>query len=167
MQKEGPLPRITRVRTIRTRVNGGLYLQTIPRMFDYLRDKLGFGPKLTHDVHSHLKPHNAVTLAKTLEPHQLFFLEDNLPPEHVDYYRLIKQQCTTPQAMGELFVNPHEWLPLITERLIDFIRCRVSKVGGITQAQKIAHLAEWYGVNTAWQEGGNPDPVNLDRKSVV
>jgi mannonate dehydratase len=136
------------------------YLENIPRMFAYLREKLGFGVKLTHDVHEHLRPHNAVTLAKLLEPYRLYFLEDALPPEQIAYFRLIKQQCTTPQAMGELFVNPHEWLPLISERLIDFVRVRVSKVGGITQAQKIAHLAEWYGVHTAWQEGGDNDPVN-------
>ncbi len=138
-----------------------LYVDTIVGMFDYLRERLGFGPKLTHDVHEHLRPHLAVALAKRLEPHRLFFLEDALPPEQIAYYRLIRQQCTTPQAMGELFVNMQEWLPLISERLIDYIRVRVSKVGGITQAQKIAHLCEWYGVNTAWQEGGNTDPVNL------
>lgn len=136
------------------------YLENIPRMFAYLRDKLGFGLKFTHDVHEHLRPQAAVTLSKLLEPYRLFFLEDALSPEQIAYYRLIREQCTTPQAMGELFVNPHEWLPLISERLIDFIRCRVSKVGGITQAQKIAHLAEWYGVHTAWQEGGDNDPVN-------
>ncbi len=138
-----------------------LYLETIPAMFAYLRQKLGFGVKLTHDVHEHLRPNVAVSLAKLLEPYRLFFLEDALPPEQIAYYRLIRQQCTTPQAVGELFVNSQEWLPLITERLIDFIRVRVSKVGGITQAQKIAHLCEWYGVQTAWQEGGNTDPVNL------
>lgn len=137
------------------------YLENIPAMFAYLRDKLGFGVKLTHDVHEHLRPQVAVTLAKLLEPYRLFFLEDALSPEQIAYFRLIREQCTTPQAMGELFVNPHEWLPLIQERLIDFIRCRVSKVGGITQAQKIAHLCEWYGVHTAWQEGGDNDPVNL------
>lgn len=138
-----------------------LYLETIPAMFAYLRQKLGFGVKLTHDVHEHLRPNVAVSLAKLLEPYRLYFLEDALPPEQVAYYRLIRQQCTTPQAVGELFVNGQEWLPLITERLIDFIRVRVSKVAGITQAQKIAHLCEWYGVQTAWQEGGNTDPVNL------
>jgi mannonate dehydratase len=95
-----------------------------------------------------------------LEPYRLFFLEDILPPEQIGYFRLIRQQCATPQAMGELFVSPQEWLPLIAERLIDFIRVRISKVGGITQAQKIAHLCEWYGVQTAWQEGGDNDPVN-------
>jgi mannonate dehydratase len=136
------------------------YLENIPRMFAHLRSKLGFGPKLTHDVHEHLRPQCAVTLSKLLEPYRLFFLEDALPPEQIAWFRLIRQQCTTPQAMGELFVNPHEWTPLITERLIDFVRVRVSKAGGITQCRKIATLCEWFGVQTAWQEGGDNDPVN-------
>jgi mannonate dehydratase len=136
------------------------YLEAIPKMFAHLREKLGFGPKLTHDVHEHLRPPCAVTLAKLLEPYRLFFLEDVLPPEQIAWFRLIRQQCTTPQAMGELFVSPHEWVPLITERLIDFIRVRVSKAGGITPCRKIAALCEWFGVQTAWQEGGDNDPVN-------
>jgi mannonate dehydratase len=37
---------------------------------------------------------------------------------------------------------------------------RVSKVGGITPCKKIAALAEMYGIHTAWQEGGDNDPVN-------
>jgi len=138
-----------------------LYVETIVRMFEYLRARLGFEVKLTHDVHEHLRPTLAVMLAKLLEPYRLFFLEDVLPPEQIGWYRIIRQQCTTPQAVGELFVNVQEWLPLVSERLIDFIRCRVSKVGGITPAQKIAHLCEWFGVQIAWQEGGNTDPVNL------
>lgn len=136
------------------------YLENIPKMFEHLRSKLGFGPKLTHDVHEHLKPHNAVTLAKLLEPYRLYFLEDLLSPEQVQWYRLVRQQCTTPQAMGELFVNPHEYVPLITERLIDYVRVRVSKGGGITPCRKIAALCEIFGVQTAWQEGGDNDPVN-------
>ena len=136
------------------------YLENIPKMFDYLRSKLGFGVKLTHDVHEHLRPQSAVQLSKLLEPYRLFFLEDVLSPEHVHWYRLIREQCTTPQAMGELFVNPHEYMPLITERLIDYVRVRVSKGAGITQCRKIATLAEWFGVQTAWQEGGDNDPVN-------
>ena len=137
-----------------------LYLETIPDMFATLRDRLGFSLKLTHDVHEHLRPHNAVTLAKLLEPYRLYFLEDVLPPEQIDWFRHIRQQCTTPQAMGELFVNPHEYVPLITERLIDYVRVRISKAGGITPCQKIAHLCEFFGVHTAWQEGGDNDPVN-------
>jgi mannonate dehydratase len=136
------------------------YLENIPKMFEYIRSKLGFGIKLTHDVHEHLRPQAAVQLSKLLEPYRLYFLEDVLSPEQVHWYKLIRDQCTTPQAMGELFVNPHEWVPLITERLIDFVRVRVSKAAGITQCRKIATLCEWFGVQTAWQEGGDNDPVN-------
>lgn len=136
------------------------YLDFIPKMFARLRETFGFGPKFTHDVHSHLKPHNAVALCKLLEPYRLFFLEDVLPPEQIAWYRQIRAQCTTPQAVGELFISPHEWTPLITERLIDYVRVRVSKGGGISQCRKIAILAEWFGVQTAWQEGGDNDPVN-------
>ena len=136
------------------------YLENVPQMFASLRERLGFGPKLTHDVHEHLKPHNAVTLAKLLEPYRLYFLEDVLPPEQIDWFRLIRAQCTTPQAMGELFVNPNEYVPLITERLIDYVRVRVSKAGGITPCRKIAALCEFHGVQTAFQEGGDNDPVN-------
>ena len=136
------------------------YLENIPAMFEALRDRLGFGVKFTHDVHEHLRPQVAVQLAKRLEPYRLFFVEDILPPEQVQWYKMIRDQCTTPQAVGELFVNPLEYVPLIAERLIDFVRVRVSKVGGITPCRKIAALAEWFGVNTAWQEGGDNDPVN-------
>lgn len=136
------------------------YLENVPAMFEQLRARLGFGVKLTHDVHEHLRPQVAVQLAKRLEPYRLYFLEDVLAPEQIAWFRLIRQQCTTPQAMGELFTNPQEWLPLVSERLIDFLRVRVSKAGGITPCRKLAAICEAFGVHTAWQEGGDNDPVN-------
>ena len=42
---------------------------------------------------------------RTLEPYHLFFLEDPFAPEDVDYFRILRQQTSTPIAMGELFVN--------------------------------------------------------------
>lgn len=137
-----------------------LYIDTVPKLFSHLRDKCGTQVKLLHDVHEHLTPNAAVQLAKRLEPYHMFFVEDILPPEQISYFRQIRQVCATPMAMGELFTNPHEWVPLIAERIIDFIRCRVSQVGGITAAKKIAALCESFGVRTAWQEGGDNDPIN-------
>ncbi|MBI3666084.1 MAG: hypothetical protein HY236_07645 [Acidobacteria bacterium] len=136
------------------------YVDAIPKLFERLRVKLGNDVKLLHDVHEHLTPTMAVELAKRMEPYRMFFVEDILPPEQIAYFRQIRQVTTTPMAMGELFTHPHEWNPLIAERLIDFIRCRVSQIGGITTAKKIAALCEAFGVRTAWQEGGDNDPVN-------
>ncbi len=93
--------------------------------------------KLLHDVHEHLTPASAVKLARKLEPVNMFFVEDILPPEQIDHFARISTTTTTPMAMGELFTHPHEWRPLIANRWIDFIRCRVGMIGGITQAKKI------------------------------
>lgn len=136
------------------------YLNAIPAMFEQLRLKFGPEIQFTHDVHEHLNPITAIQLAKRLEPYHLFFLEDALPPDQLGWYRQLRQQCTTPQAVGELFTNPQEYVPLIQERMIDFIRVRVSKAGGISACRKIATLGETFGVRTAWQEGGENDPVN-------
>jgi mannonate dehydratase len=61
--------------------------------------------------------------------------------------------------MGELFNSPHEWQPLISERLINYIRVHVSQSGGFTPARKIALLAEQFGVRTAWHGPGDVSPV--------
>lgn len=136
------------------------YVDAIPPLFEYLRAKAGFEPKLLHDVHSHLSGMNAVELARRLQPYQMFFVEDILPPEQLDYYRNIRQICTTPQAVGEVFSNPLEIIPLIKDRLIDFMRCRIAATGGITPIRKLVTLCEIFGVRTAFQEGGENDPIN-------
>ena len=137
-----------------------LYVETIPPVFEYVRSKVGFAPKLLHDVHSHLTASNAILFCKKMEPYHLFFVEDLLGPEHLDWYHEVRKVCATPQAVGEVFSNPAEYYPLISGRLIDFIRTRVTAIGGITQAKKIANLCEVFGVKTAFQEGGENDPVN-------
>ncbi len=61
--------------------------------------------------------------------------------------------------MGELFNSPHEWTPLISERLIDFMRMHVSQMGGITPARNAAILGQVFGVRTAWHGPGDTSPV--------
>ena len=51
--------------------------------------------------------------------------------------------------MGELFATKWDCLPLITEQLIDYIRCDLAHIGGITEAKKIAAIAEWRGTGIA------------------
>jgi mannonate dehydratase len=67
----------------------------------------------------------------------------------------VRQQCTTPLAIGELWNNPHEWRPLVQERQIDYIRHHVSHIGGFTAARKIAAFAENFEVKFAWHGAPN------------
>lgn len=135
------------------------YMRSVLGLFDHLRDRIGFEVNLLHDVHERLVPIEAVRFAKALEPYRLYFLEDILPPEQIEWFAMIRQQCATPLAMGELFVNTNEWRPLVERRLIDFIRCHISAIGGLTPARKIAAMCEILGIRTAWHGPGDVSPV--------
>ena len=135
------------------------YCRLVPRMLERLRGTFGEEVELLHDVHERIPPIQAIQLAKDVEPYHLFFLEDALAPEDGEYFRIMRQQTSTPLAMGELFVNVNEYLPLIRDRLIDFIRVHISDIGGITPARKLAALCEYFGVRTAWHGPGDVSPV--------
>lgn len=135
------------------------YLRTVPALFSHLRSELGEGVELLHDVHSRLAPPQALALAKELEPHHLFFLEDLLAPEDLDWLPQVRAQASTPLSLGELFSNPAEFVPLVRDRLIDFVRCHVSTIGGITPAWRLANACEPFGVRTAWHGPGDVSPV--------
>ena len=135
------------------------YARLAPKLFEHARKELGDEVELLHDIHERVPPSMAVQLSKDLEPFRLFFLEDALPPEEINHFRRLREASHTPIAMGELFTNVNEYLPLISERLIDFIRVHISDIGGFTMARKIAALCEFFGVRTAWHGPGDTSPI--------
>jgi mannonate dehydratase len=137
----------------------GFAWQTIPKLFEFLRTEVGEEIELLHDVHERVPPVLAIQLAKELEPYRLFFLEDPFSPEDIGYFRHLRAQTSTPLAMGELFNNPNEFVGLIKDRLIDFIRVHISQIGGLTPARKLAALCEFFAVRTAWHGPGDVSPV--------
>ena len=135
------------------------YIRTALGLFEHLRGKLGDKVELLHDVHERIPPILGVKFAKDVEQFNLFFLEDLFSPEDNDYFRMVRQQCATPLAMGEIYNNPHEVVPMVTERLIDFLRIHISQIGGITPARKLAALCEPFSVRTAWHGPNDTSPV--------
>jgi mannonate dehydratase len=128
-------------------------------MIEHVRTTVGNEVELLHDVHERLAPADAVTFAKDLEPYRLFFLEDLLAPEDVEWFERVRSQCSTPLAMGELFNHPLEWRTVIERRLVDFVRMHVSQMGGLTPARKVADLAHAFGIRTAWHGPADTSPV--------
>ncbi|MGN6030167.1 MAG: D-galactonate dehydratase family protein [Thermomicrobiales bacterium] len=141
------------------RWNPSAYCRVVPKLFDHLRSTIGEDIELLHDIHERIAPIQAIQLAKDLEPYHLFFLEDPFAPEDNGYFPLLRQHSAIPIAMGELYVNQAEYVPLIKDRLIDFIRVHISDIGGITPARKLAALCEYFGVRTAWHGPGDVSPV--------
>ncbi len=135
------------------------YMRSALDLFEHIRGRFGYGVEILHDVHERIPPILGVWFAKEVEKYQLFFLEDLFSPEDNEYFRLVRQQCSTPISMGELWNSPHEVVPMIKDRLIDFIRIHISQMGGITPCRKIAAMGELFNVRTAWHGPGDTSPV--------
>ena len=147
-----------------TESSGSIYdpvksVRAIVRAFEHFRSTFGWDLELIYDVHERLPPIIGLGLAKELEPFRLFFLEDLFAPEDNDYFRLVREQTSTPIAMGELYNNPHEIIPMVKDRLLDFMRVHVSQIGGLTPARKLAALCEAFNVRTAWHGPTDVSPV--------
>ena len=137
----------------------GPYIKSALGLFEHIRSKVGWDVEILHDVHERVPPIQGVGFAKEVEQYKLFFLEDLFSPEDNDYFRLVRQQTSTPIAMGELYNNPHEVIPMIKDRLLDFLRIHISQIGVITPARKLAALCEAFNVRTAWHGPGDTSPV--------
>ncbi|MBA2314856.1 MAG: D-galactonate dehydratase family protein [Chloroflexi bacterium] len=135
------------------------YLRFAPVLFERLRTEFGFDLRLLHDAHHRLTPIEAGWLGKRLEDYRLFWLEDPVPAELQEGYRLIRQHTTVPIAVGEVFDSVYDCLQLITEQLIDYIRTTVVHAGGITHLRKIAAIAEPYHVLTGSHGATDLSPV--------
>jgi mannonate dehydratase len=137
------------------------YLDFIPSVFDRLRREFGSDLLLLHDVHHRLTPIEAGALGKALEPHRLFWMEDPVPAELQDAYRIVRHHTTTPIAVGEVFNSIFDCQALIEQHLIDYIRATVTHAGGISHLRKIAAVAELHHVRTGCHGATDLSPVAM------
>src|SRR5690606_16101905 len=127
--------------------------------FAEVRKEFGNELHLLHDVHHRLTPIEAARLGKELEPYHLFWLEDPVPAENQEGFKLIRQHTTTPLAVGEVFNSIHDCRELIQNQHIDYIRASIVHTGGLTHLRRIADFASLYHVRTGCHGATDRSPV--------
>jgi len=144
-----------------TSFDPGPYVNSTIKMFDYVRTKIGPDVELIHTVHGRVPPSLGLAMAKALEQYRPFFVEDLFNPEDALWYQHLREECATAVATGQLFVDRNEWLPLVANRWIDFLRIHVSAVGGINMVRKMSACCEFFNVRMSWHGPGFVSPVGV------
>lgn len=91
----------------------------------------------------------AEKICRALEPLKPFWVEDPVRPDAVDALSRLKQSTSVPIATGETVAGRRGFLPLLEKKAVDVITADVQWTGGLTEARKIASLADAYGVPIA------------------
>ena len=81
-----------------------------------------------------------------LEPFHLRWLEEPVIPDDIRGYAELKSYGRVPIAGGEHEFTSYGFRDLLELRAVDYIQFDTNRVGGISQARKIAALAEAYSV---------------------
>jgi mannonate dehydratase len=134
-------------------------LRHVPDVFEAVRGKYGPELPLLHDGHHRMTPIQAAQLGKSLEPYDLFWLEDCTPAENQEGLRLVRQHTTIPLALGETFNTVWDYQTLITEQLIDYVRSAVTHTGGITAMRKLLDFAALYQIKSGMHGPTDVSPI--------
>lgn len=119
--------------------------ESVRKLLDQLRavrQLVGNRMELMVDLHTRLSPSDAIWFCREAEPLNLFLVEDPIRSEFVAGYRNIRKHVNLPIAAGEQWASKWEFRQAIEENLIDFARIDICIAGGITEARKIAAMAE-------------------------
>ncbi len=144
-----------------SRWSAELYLRHTPKLFEQLRGAVGEDVHLLHDVHHRLTPIEAARLGKDLEPFRLFWMEDPVPAELQEGFKIIREHTTTPIATGEVFNTIWDTHDLIRKQWIDYIRMSVVHAGGLTHLKKVADFASLYHIRTGCHGATDLSPVTM------
>ena len=104
------------------------------------------GPKIDIcvDMHGRYDMTTGKRVAKMMEPLNLMFLEEPIPAENVDAYKIISESTSTPICAGENHYLAHGFRRMLEIGAVDIIMPDLQKAGGLGEGQRIANLANLY-----------------------
>ena len=105
-------------------------------------EAVGDAAEVAFDCHWDYSLDTAKRLAGALEPYDLLWLEDVVPPENPRAQREVARSTTTPLATGENRFRVHEFADLLGEFGVDVVTPDPTTVGGLAESKAIASRAE-------------------------
>jgi galactonate dehydratase len=119
----------------------------LQRMVDQLtaaRQAVGPRIDICADMHARYDYPTGQQAAKRLEPLNLMWLEEPVPAENIEAYKLIADSTTTPICAGENVYMAYGFRRMLEIGAVDIIMPDLQKTGGLGEGQRIANLANLY-----------------------
>jgi len=127
-------------------VDGAAGMQRNIELLKTIREVIGYEIDLMADAYMGWTLDYARRMLPLLEPFQLRWLEEAVIPDDIGGYAALKSLGLVPIAGGEHEFTVYGFRDLLEHKAVDYIQFDTNRVGGITQARKVAALAEAYSV---------------------
>ena len=125
--------------------------------YDALRQACGDEVQLMCDVHGRLRPSAAIRLGQALQPYDLLFLEEAVPPDNILSLKRVREAgLTMDLATGERAFTKWGYREMLEGQYVDIIQPDLCHDGGIKETLKIGALAETYHVMVAPHNPNGP-----------
>ena len=86
----------------------------------------------------------ATKIAHALEPFDIMWLEEIIPPDNLESYARLKHDTTIPLCVSERLISKFGFREVIEKNAADIIMPDMAWCGGLSETRKICHLAETY-----------------------
>lgn len=121
-----------------------------------VREAVGPDVMVAMDAHWKFAVNDAILLAQALEPFDLLWLEDPIPPENIEAQRFVTHSTRTPICTGENLYRKHGFRELIEKQAARIIAPDIPKMGGLMEAKKVADWADTYYIPIAPHNVASP-----------
>lgn len=119
------------------------------RIVEAIREAVGLEMKLMIELHGLWNRKAAASIARALTPYAPYWIEDPLRADCLEALKALRQEIDIPIALGETATGRRGLLPLLQSGAIDVVTMDMEWTGGITEARKIAALADTFAVPIA------------------
>ena len=85
---------------------------------------------------------SSIKIAKALEPYDVMWLEEIMPPDNVDAFVRLKSATTIPICQSERVFTRFGFRPWIEKAATDIVMMDLSWGGGLTEGRKVAAMAD-------------------------
>ena len=112
------------------------------KIFQSIRDAVGNRLEVAIGTHGQMPTYSAIRVAHYLEPYHPFWFEEPIMPENISEMARIAAHTNIPIATGERLVTKYEFSEVLEKQAAQILQLDVGQCGGITEAKKIAGMAE-------------------------